>query len=200
MTKRQPAANRYDLVLLGALAEKPASGYDILMLIRDRGMDRWARISTSTVYARLQRLEKSNQIEGRADREGNRPERTIYTISEKGRKTLAQEVVRHLTGFNDDPRTLGFAYLDALAPHQVMLELKRHEKHLVSEIEALDQLIANHKRPTLHPEGPFLNCMSRDHLSVELRYVQAAKQILSEPKSHPLLKGFFAINDSLASV
>ena len=42
--------NRYDLVLLGFIAEKESSGYDIITTIKHRELDRWAKISTSTVY------------------------------------------------------------------------------------------------------------------------------------------------------
>ena len=68
--------NRYDLVLLGFIAEKESSGYDIITTIKRRELDRWAKISTSTVYNRLLRLEKSECIVGRVERDGNRPERT----------------------------------------------------------------------------------------------------------------------------
>ncbi len=103
--------NRYDLVLLGLIMEHERSGYDIITEIRDRELDRWAKISTSTVYNRLTTLEKNGSIVGRAEKDGNRPERVVFNITEKGRDTLRKEVLKHLTGFNDDPRTLGFAFL-----------------------------------------------------------------------------------------
>ena len=74
MSSTRRLANRYDLVLLGTIMERPASGYDILTFIRDRELDRWAHISTSTIYARLLRLERHGQIEGRSSRDGNRPD------------------------------------------------------------------------------------------------------------------------------
>ena len=103
--------NRYDLVLLGLILEKERSGYDIITEISNRELDRWANLSTSTVYNRLTTLEKNECIVGRAERDGNRPERMVFNITEKGREILRKEVLKHLTGFNDDPRTLGFAFL-----------------------------------------------------------------------------------------
>ena len=72
--------NRYDLVLLGLILEKQRSGYDIITEVRNRELDRWANLSTSTVYNRLSTLEKHGDIEGRAERDGNRPERVVFTI------------------------------------------------------------------------------------------------------------------------
>jgi DNA-binding PadR family transcriptional regulator len=186
--------NRYDLVLLGFITEKDSSGYDIITTIRKRELDRWAKISTSTIYNRLTRLEKNGYIEGRSEREGNRPERTTYTVSDKGRELLKKEVVKHLIGFNDDPRTLGFAFLYATDPIEVARTLEAHAKKLDREIEAIDQMIKDEPRPTLYEGGPFLNCMSRDHMAVELKYTREAVKILRDPVKAKKLNGFFYLN------
>ena len=60
---------------------------------------------TSTIYNRLIRR-KNEYITGRSERDGNRPERMMYTITDKP-ELLKKEILKHLTGFNDDPRTLG---------------------------------------------------------------------------------------------
>ena len=186
--------NRYDLVLLGLILEKERSGYDIITEISSRELDRWANLSTSTVYNRLTTLEKNECILGRAEREGNRPERMVYTITEKGRDVLRKEVLKHLTGFNDDPRTLGFAFLYGAENKELIRTLEAHERRLVQEIERLEKMIAEEPRPTLYPEGPFLNCMSRDHILVELKYVRAAIGILRDPIRNKKLDGYFYIN------
>lgn len=186
--------NRYDLVLLGLILEKERSGYDIITEISSRELDRWANLSTSTVYNRLTTLEKNECIQGRAERDGNRPERMVYTITEKGRDVLRKEVLKHLTGFNDDPRTLGFAFLYGAENKELIRTLEAHERRLVQEIERLEKMIAEEPRPTLYPEGPFLNCMSRDHILVELKYVRAAIGILRDPIRNKKLDGYFYIN------
>jgi DNA-binding PadR family transcriptional regulator len=186
--------NRYDLVLLGLILEKERSGYDIITEISNRELDRWANLSTSTVYNRLTTLEKNECIVGRAERDGNRPERMVFTITDKGKEVLRKEVLKHLTGFNDDPRTLGFAFLYGAENKELIRTLEVHERRLVQEIENLEKMIAEEPRPTLYPEGPFLNCMSRDHILVELKYVRAAIGILRDPIRNKKLDGYFYIN------
>ena len=186
--------NRYDLVLLGFIAEKESSGYDIITTIKRRELDRWAKISTSTVYNRLLRLEKSECIVGRVEKDSNRPERTIYNITEKGRTLLRKEVVKHLTGFNDDPRQLGFAFLFATKPLEVAKQLRKHAEELSAQIAAIETMIRDEPRPTLYPEGPFLNCMARDHMQVELKYTNAAIEILNDPEKAKKLNGWFFLN------
>lgn len=186
--------NRYDLVLLGLILEKDCCGYDIITQIRERELDRWAKISTSTVYTRLAKLEKTGFIVGHIEREGNRPERTVYSLAEKGLDLFRKEVVRHLTGFNDDPRTLGFAFLYGIEPKEVVRALEAQERQLLREVERLNQMIEEEPRPTLYPEGPFLNCMSRDHILIELKYVRAAISILKDPSRNTKLDRYFGIN------
>ena len=186
--------NRYDLVLLGLILEHERSGYDIITEIRDRELDRWAKISTSTVYNRLITLEKNECIVGHAERDGNRPERMVFNITDKGKEVLRKEVLKHLTGFNDDPRTLGFAFLYGADNKELIRTLEVHERRLVQEIENLEKMIAEEPRPTLYPDGPFLNCMSRDHILVELKYVRAAIGNLRDPVRSQKLGGYFYIN------
>lgn len=186
--------NRYDLVLLGLISEHERSGYDIITEVRVRELDRWAKISTSTIYNRLITLEKNECIVGHAERDGNRPERMVFNITDKGREVLRKEVLKHLTGFNDDPRTLGFAFLYGADNKELIRSLEVHERRLVAEIENLEKMIAEEPRPTLYPEGPFLNCMSRDHILVELKYVRAAIGILRDPIRNKKLNGYFYIN------
>lgn len=186
--------NRYDLVLLGLILERERSGYDIITEVRNRELDRWANLSTSTIYNRLATLEKHGDIAGRNVRDGNRPERVEFSITEKGRESLSREVIKHLTGFNDDPRTLGFAFMYGSEQKELIRSLEAHERRLVKDVERLEKMIAEEPRPTLYPEGPFLNCMSRDHILVELKYVRAAISILRDPVRNKKLDGYFYIN------
>ena len=186
--------NRYDLVLLGLIHEKERSGYDIITEVRRRELDRWANLSTSTIYNRLATLEKHGDIKGSSKRDSNRPERVVFSITESGRDTLRKEILKHLTGFNDDPRTLGFAFLYGAENKELVRSLEVHERRLIQEIEHLEKMIAEEPRPTLYAEGPFLNCMSRDHILVELKYVRAAIGILRDPLRNKKLDGYFYIN------
>lgn len=186
--------NRYDLVLLGFILEKDCCGYDIITTIRDRDMERWAKISVSTIYNRLSRLESKGFIVGRVEKDSNRPERVTYSITDIGKDLVAKQVVRHLVGFNDDPRTLGYAFLYAAKPSDIVATLRAHENSLEREIKVIEEMIAKEPKPTLHLEGPFLNCMSRDHMRIELKYVRSAIRILENPENHSKIDKYFGIN------
>ncbi|MCL2207807.1 MAG: PadR family transcriptional regulator [Fibromonadales bacterium] len=187
--------NRYDLVLLGFILEEDSSGYDIISRIKERGLERWAMVSSSTVYNRLNYLENHRCIEGKMVQKSKYPPAKVYSITDKGREALNREVISHLTGFNDDPRTLGYAFLFGLENKRNIIRiLEEHEVKLREEIAQLDKMIESEPKPTLYPEGPFLNCMSRDHILVELKYLRAAMKILQDPKKSEMLGGYFYIN------
>jgi hypothetical protein len=140
-------------------------------------------------------LEKHNCIEGKKVQKANYPVATVYSITAKGRDVLNREIIKHLTGFNDDPRTLGYAFLFGLEDkHNLLRLLENHEIKLREEIAKLDKMIDEEPRPTLYADGPFLNCMSRDHILVELKYLRAAMQILQDPQKSAMLGGYFFIN------
>ena len=187
--------NRYNLVLLGFILEEASSGYDIISKIKKRGLEKWAMISSSTIYNRLNYLENHSFIEGKVVKKAKYPPAKVYSITARGRGALNREIVKHLTGFNDDPRTLGYAFLYGLEDKDNLIRLlEAHEIKLREEIAKLDKMIDDEPRPTLYLDGPFLNCMSRDHILVELKYLRAAIQILQDPQKANMLDGYFYIN------
>ncbi len=73
------------VVALGMLREQPLHPYEIMRLIRQRGDERIVAVSTGTLYNTVKRLERDGLVtEVGVDRDGNRPERTTYAITEAG--------------------------------------------------------------------------------------------------------------------
>ncbi|WP_144718050.1 PadR family transcriptional regulator [Agrococcus jejuensis] len=78
---------------LGVLAEEPRHPYDCYRLLMHRRADRVVRIRTGTLYHAIARLEAEGLVaEVGTDREGNRPERTTYRITDDGRSALEAQL------------------------------------------------------------------------------------------------------------
>ena len=76
------------LTILALLAEKPQHPYALQRLMRERKKD-FAHSTPRTLYHSIDRLVKANLILPAAtQREGNRPERTVYQIADEGREAL----------------------------------------------------------------------------------------------------------------
>jgi DNA-binding PadR family transcriptional regulator len=77
------------LSVLNLLAERPMHPYEMRALMRQRGHDRAFRIRESSVYDTVSRLADRGFIEPvEVSRDGRRPERTVYAITEAGRDEL----------------------------------------------------------------------------------------------------------------
>ncbi|HEY2507132.1 MAG TPA: PadR family transcriptional regulator [Streptosporangiaceae bacterium] len=77
------------LSVLNLLNERPMHPYEMRVLMRERGHDRAFQIKESSVYDTVTRLADRGFIEPvEVSRQGRRPERTVYAITEVGREEL----------------------------------------------------------------------------------------------------------------
>ena len=77
------------LSILSLLNERAMHPYEMRSLMRERRHDRAFRIRESSVYDTVARLADRGFIEAvEVNREGKRPERTVYAITEAGRDEL----------------------------------------------------------------------------------------------------------------
>ncbi|MBA3869120.1 MAG: PadR family transcriptional regulator [Anaerolineae bacterium] len=84
--KPQHVSDLLTLTILALLDEKPCHPYEMQRLIRSRGKD-FAIAPTRSLYHAVDRLVRDEWIEAaETQREGKRPERTVYRITELGRE------------------------------------------------------------------------------------------------------------------
>jgi DNA-binding PadR family transcriptional regulator len=77
------------LSVLNLLNERAMHPYEMRVLVRQRGHDRAFKIRESSIYDTVNRLADRGFIEPvEVSREGRRPERTVYAITEAGRDEL----------------------------------------------------------------------------------------------------------------
>lgn len=74
-----------DLMLLGALMEKPMNAYEMKKNMEFRNIQSWVKISSPSIYKNLITLSKNGYLDSEIVKEGEMPEKTIYSINEKGR-------------------------------------------------------------------------------------------------------------------
>lgn len=98
MTKRA-VANPLALAVLACLWEKPMYPYEMTTTMRERGKEDSIRLNFGSLYAVIKSLEKHGFIEvTQTEREGNRPERVVYGITDAGRAE-ADDWMRELIAF-----------------------------------------------------------------------------------------------------
>lgn len=140
MAKRRKVGNLLALALLALLnTGRPTHPYEMAQLLRRTGKDRDMNIKWGSLYTVVGNLEKHGLIEATgSDREGRRPERTSYVITEAGRAEL-KDWVRELVAEPDVefPRfEAGLSVAGVLAPDEVTSLLHTRVQALTDEIAA----------------------------------------------------------------
>ncbi|MEY9875324.1 DNA-binding PadR family transcriptional regulator [Streptacidiphilus sp. MAP12-33] len=88
MAKRK-LSNPLALAVLSMCAETPRHPYEMAQVLRQRGKQASIKINFGSLYTVVQNLEKHGFIEAAGtERDGRRPERTVYGITEAGRAEL----------------------------------------------------------------------------------------------------------------
>jgi len=85
------------VMVLALLREGDMHPYEMVRLMRARHDDRLLTITNGTLYHTVSRLHRAGLIEELGiDREGNRPERTTYSLTDAGRDAVVTWVQREL--------------------------------------------------------------------------------------------------------
>lgn len=100
-----------DLMILGLIKAKPRSAYEINRLVEINEINTWIKISPRAVYRNIRELAKKGYIAGERKKEGNMPEKMIYSITDKGTDFFLELMTR----LSSRPKEIYFDYGSFLA-------------------------------------------------------------------------------------
>ena len=88
MTKRR-VNNPLALAVLACLFERPMHPYEMASTMRERGKDQSIKLNYGSLYTVVEALQQQELIVAQeTEREGRRPERTVYRLTDAGRMEL----------------------------------------------------------------------------------------------------------------
>ena len=107
-------------MLLGLNYEKPLNAYEIIKHLNYMNVKWWFNIADSTVYSTLKTLEKKEYIIGTTEKVGNMPDRTVYSLSEKGKDEFISTLKASILQFNYDTNIFSIAafFLNTFTPEE----------------------------------------------------------------------------------
>ena len=89
MAARGTTSNPLALAVLACLHERPMHPYEMAGTLRERGKEHSIKLNYGSLYTVVDNLARHGLIEAvAARREGRRPERTVYRLTETGRVKL----------------------------------------------------------------------------------------------------------------
>jgi DNA-binding PadR family transcriptional regulator len=81
------------IAVLGLLAERPMHPYEMYQLLLARREQRLVKVRPGSLYHTVDRLVEHGLARAAGtDREGNRPERTVYRLTESGSRMLTERI------------------------------------------------------------------------------------------------------------
>lgn len=107
-------------MLLGLIYEKPLNAYEIIKHLNYMNVKWWFNIADSTVYATLKTLERKGFISGMTEKVGNMPERTVYSLTDKGKSEFQDTLRTSILQFNYDANIFSIAafFLNIFTPDE----------------------------------------------------------------------------------
>ncbi|MBC8313268.1 MAG: PadR family transcriptional regulator [Candidatus Cloacimonetes bacterium] len=124
--------NKNELIILGLLNEKPSYGYELKNTIRERNLDKLGLIKEPSIYSTLNKLEREKKITGEKNQYGNMPPSTIYSLTNKGKKSLKENVEQALNSkkIPANPHILGIAFINGTSQKNAIKILKNNLEHI----------------------------------------------------------------------
>ncbi|GAB2889561.1 PadR family transcriptional regulator [Streptomyces mayteni] len=145
MAKRRKVGNLLALAVLSALAQRPMHPYEVMSLLRARGKEADMEIKLGSLYTVIRNLAKHGFVEVvGTTREGARPERTVYRITEAGQAEMVDWVRELVSTPQPEPRRFraGLSVLAALGPEEAADLLRRRLGLLERECAARRESLA----------------------------------------------------------
>jgi DNA-binding PadR family transcriptional regulator len=138
MVKRRKVGNLLALAVLSYLTRGPMHPYELSRTMRDHADVRSIKFNHGSLYMVVQQLAKAGFIvEQETSRDGQRPERTVYALTDAGRHELGDwlrelvEVPQH-----EYPQFVAALSLIAALPPGEVLELLGRRLHRLTEQRA----------------------------------------------------------------
>ncbi|MGV9665671.1 PadR family transcriptional regulator [Nocardia niigatensis] len=193
MARKRKVANLMGLAVLSAVVLQPMHRYEIAARLRAWGKDNDMSVKWGSLYTVVDNLTKHGFLEiAGSERDGARPERTIYRITDAGRAELTDWTRELIADPEPEKRRFmaGLSVASVLPPDEV-IDL------LTQRITKLDTTIAASRAQLAAVEGtvPHLFLIEEDYalamLAAESEWARALRDSLADG-SFPDVEGWRA--------
>jgi DNA-binding PadR family transcriptional regulator len=164
-------ANALALAVLTLLFEKPMHPYEMSTTLRERNKEESIRLNYGSLYAVVESLRKKELIAAReAVREGNRPERTVYELTDAGAIAMREWLTEMLRDpspqFTDFEAALSL--MGALPPDEALalLQLRLKALRLTSnQYDGIRSHVPEHFPALFLVEGDYAEAIRRAEIA-----------------------------------
>jgi DNA-binding PadR family transcriptional regulator len=139
--------------MLGILAEKDLHGYELKSSFDEKVGDFW-RLNYGQIYTTLDRLEKEELVTYDRQSQEKRPDRKIYSITEKGRRELDEWLITPVSKVRAlrDEFFIKLVFMDKKHPEPVLDLIEKQKAMYLKQMNLLTR-----KKVVLKKERQSLN-------------------------------------------
>jgi DNA-binding PadR family transcriptional regulator len=145
MTERPPETRSlWELTVLSLLRLRPMHPYELSRLIREWHKADFLDLKPGSLYHAVRRLQQAGSIEAvETRREGRRPERTVYRLTETGEARLLASLRELLAQPVPEPSQFmaALSFLGHLSPEDAGRQLEGRCARLAAELIQLDRVL-----------------------------------------------------------
>ena len=142
--RKRKVANLLGLAILSYLSQEPMHPYQLSRTLRDHGDARSVKFNHGSLYAVIEQLTKAGFVVPKeVARAGQRPERTVYAITDAGRREL-HDWLGSLLGepAHEYPQFVAaLAFIAALPPDEALARLHTRASKIAEERDAIRTLV-----------------------------------------------------------
>jgi DNA-binding PadR family transcriptional regulator len=146
----------------------------------------FAHIKLPTIYYHLGKLEKEGLISASQEKEGNRPEKRVYTITNDGKQVLREMLENALaSSYRGEFLVDSVLYFNDLVETQHVIDVLTHQ---IRRTEKILQEIERHKEESLQQQPGRFHVFARAifrhheyHTQAELKWL---RETVSELRQH----------------
>jgi DNA-binding PadR family transcriptional regulator len=186
MAKRRKVGNLLALAVLSYLTQGPKHPYELGRTLRDHGDARSIKFNHGSLYMVVQQLARAGLIvEQETTREGQRPERTVYALTDAGRQEL-RDWLDELVGvpqYEYPHFVAALSLIGALRPSRVVDLLGRRLQRLTQERAEINKLVDSTLAGGVHP----LFLVEEDYrlalLDAEFSFVERFIERINDPET-----------------
>jgi DNA-binding PadR family transcriptional regulator len=154
MARKRKVGNLLGLAVLSYLTQRPMHPYELSRTLRDNGDARAIKFNHGSLYMVVQQLTRGGFIaEQETIRDGQRPERTVYALTDAGRDEL-RDWLRELV---EEPEheyphfVAALSLIAALPPDEVVELLGRRLRRLAEQRAEVRELVDATAAGGVHP-------------------------------------------------
>jgi DNA-binding PadR family transcriptional regulator len=137
---RWSRSNPLALAVLVSLYEKPMHPYEVAQTLRSRAKQESVRLNYGSLYAVVDALERKGFVKATGTvREGKRPERTVYAITDDGTREMNEWMTELISApAKEYPAFMaGLSFLPSLPPDEALSALRSRREALKVKLAAM---------------------------------------------------------------